>query len=194
MRAAQSFAAIAERLGDVDAGDACLAVEIGKRAGDAKCPVIAACAQAERVGGLAQKRAPGLVGRGDILEQAPVAMGIGARAGMFQRGEALGLNGAGRSDTGAHLGTSFRRRRQHEVGGRDRRHFDLQIDAVEQRPLDARLIALDATAPLSAGIARLAGAAAAAWIHRGDELNARRVGDPVIGARDHRLAGLERLA
>jgi hypothetical protein len=92
LRAAQSFAAIAERLGDVDAGDACLAVDIGKRAGDAKC------------------------------------------SGMFQRGETLGLDGAGRSDTGAHLGTSFRRRRQHEVGRRDRRHFDLQIDAVEQGP------------------------------------------------------------
>ena len=98
MRAAQSFAAIAERLGDVDAGDACLAVEIGKRAGDTKRPVIAACAQAERVGGLAEKRAPGVVRRGDIFEQAPVAIGIGAGARMFQRGEALGLDGAGRSD------------------------------------------------------------------------------------------------
>ena len=134
MRAAQSFAAIAERLGDVDAGDACLAVEIGKRAGDAKCPVIAACAQAERVGGLAQKRAPGVVGRGDILEQAPVAIGIGARTRMLQRGEALGLDGAGRSDTGANLGASFGGGRQHEVCGADRRHLDLQIDAVEQRP------------------------------------------------------------
>jgi hypothetical protein len=89
LRAAQSFAAIAERLGDVDAGDACLAVEIGKGAGDAKRPVIAACAQAKGIGGLAEKRAPGLVGRGDILEQAPVAIGIGAGARMFQRGEAL---------------------------------------------------------------------------------------------------------
>lgn len=101
MRAAQSFAAVAERLGDVDAGDACLAVEIGKRAGDTKRPVIAACAQAERVCGLAEKRAPGLVRRGDIFEQAPLAIGIGAGARVFQRGEALGLDGAGRSDAGA---------------------------------------------------------------------------------------------
>ena len=135
MRAAQSFAAIAERLGDVDAGDACLAVEIGKRAGDAKCPVIAACAQAERVGGLAQKRAPGLVGRGDILEQAPVALGIGCgRADVSARHEALGLDRVSRRDASANLSTSFRGGRQHEVGGRDRRHFDLQIDAVEQGP------------------------------------------------------------
>ena len=101
---------------------------------------------------------------------------------------------ARRSDAGAHLGAALRRPRQHEVGGRDRRHFDLQIDAVEQGPGDARLVAFDATAALAAGIARLAGAAAAAWVHRGDELNARRVGDAVIGARDHRLAGLQRLA
>ena len=56
------------------------------------------------------------------------------------------------------------------------------------------LVALDATAALAAGKARLSGAAAAARIHCGDELNARWVGDAVIGARDHRLAGLERLA
>jgi hypothetical protein len=36
--------------------------------------------------------------------------------------------------TRAHLGASFRRRWQHEVGGGDRGNFDLQVDAVEQRP------------------------------------------------------------
>ena len=39
---AQGLATIAERLGDVDACDLLLAVEIGKRAGVAKGPVIAA--------------------------------------------------------------------------------------------------------------------------------------------------------
>jgi hypothetical protein len=79
----------AERLGDVDAGDACLAVEIGKGAGDTKRPVIAACAESQGICGLAQKRASGEVGRGDVFEQASVAIGIGAGARMFQRGEAL---------------------------------------------------------------------------------------------------------
>ncbi len=106
------FAAIAERLGDVDARDACLAIEIGKRAGDTKRPVIAACAESQGIGGLAQKRASGEVRRGDIFEQAPVAIGIGACPRMFQRGEALGLDCASRRDTGANLGTSFRGGRQ----------------------------------------------------------------------------------
>ena len=35
---------------------------------------------------------------------------------------------------------------------------------------------------------------AAARIHGGDQLDARGIGDAVIGARDDRLAGLERLA
>ena len=113
---------------------------------------------------------------------------------MFERGEALGLDRPRRGDAGANLGTSLRCRRQHEVGGGDSGNFDLQIDAVEQRAGDARLVALDATAPHAAGIAWLAGAAAAAGIHRGDELNAGWVGDAVIGPRDHGLAGLERLA
>ena len=109
-----------------------------------------------------QQRAPRVVGSGDILEQASVAIGIGARSRMLQRGEALGLDRPRRGDAGANLGASFRRRRQHEVGGGDRRHLDLQIDAVEQRAGDARLVALGAAAPRAAGIARLAGAAAAA--------------------------------
>ena len=43
-------------------------------------------------------------------------------------------------------------------------------------------------------MAGLAGHAAAAGIHRGDQLEARREGDAVVGAGDHRLAALERLA
>jgi hypothetical protein len=129
------FAAIAERLGDVDARDACLAIEIGKRAGDTKRPVIAACAESQGIGGLAQKRASGEVRRGDIFEQAPVASGIGCgRADVSARHEALGLDRVSRRDASANLSTSFRGGRQHEVGGGDGRHFDLQIDAVEQRP------------------------------------------------------------
>jgi hypothetical protein len=36
--------------------------------------------------------------------------------------------------------------------------------------------------------------AAAARVHGGDQLKARWVGDAVVGAGDHRLAGFERLA
>lgn len=36
--------------------------------------------------------------------------------------------------------------------------------------------------------------AAAAGVHRRDELEAGRIGDVMVGPRDHRLAGLDRLA
>ena len=70
------------------AADAFLAVEIGKGARDAKCPVIAACAQAERVGGLVQQSTAGLIGSGDVFEQAAVAIGI-VRARVTCSGPAL---------------------------------------------------------------------------------------------------------
>jgi hypothetical protein len=60
-----------------------------------------------------------MVRRGDIFEQASVAIGIGACARMFQRGEALGLDRSRRSDTGTPLGASFRGGRQNEDSSGD---------------------------------------------------------------------------
>ena len=101
---------------------------------------------------------------------------------------------AGERDALPHLRTSFGGLRQHEVGGRDCGNLDLEVDAVEHGARDARLIALGAGPALAADIARLARAAAAARVHRGDELNARRIGDAMVGPRDHRLSAFERLA
>ena len=72
----------------------------------------------------------------------------------------------------------------------------MQVDAVEQRAGQPRLIFGGAARvrPAPAGKARIAGAAAAARVHRGDQHEARRIGDAVIGARDRDLAGLQRLA
>ncbi len=53
---------------------------------------------------------------------------------------------------------AFGRRRQDEIGGGDRRHFDMQVDAVEQRPgkfaPDNRPRSAGARAQASAAIAR----------------------------------------
>jgi hypothetical protein len=38
------------------------------------------------------------------------------------------------------VAASFGRRRQDQIGGGDRRHFDVQVDAIEQRAGYARLI------------------------------------------------------
>jgi hypothetical protein len=55
----QSFAAIAQGLGDVDTGDLLFAIEIGERAGDAERAVITAGTQRERIGRFAQQRESG---------------------------------------------------------------------------------------------------------------------------------------
>ena len=94
------------------------------------------------------------------------------------------------------LAAAFRRRRQDEIGGGHGRHLDVQIDAVEQRARQPRLVVRGAArvGPALAGEARLVGAAAAAGVHGGDQHEARRIGDAMVGARDRDFAGLERLA
>jgi hypothetical protein len=96
-----------------------------------------------------------------------------------QRGIALGLDVAGAGHAGGDLAAAFRRRRQDEVGGGDSRHLDMQVDAVEQRTGQAALIFGGAARirPAFAGKAGIAGTAAAAGVHGGDQHEARRIGD-----------------
>src|SRR5437763_13111483 len=70
----------------------------------------------------------------------------------------------------------------------------MQIDAVEERPGNARLVFLGAARRTTAGTAGLGEIAAAARVHRRDELHARREGDMAVGARDADATGFERLA
>ena len=94
------------------------------------------------------------------------------------------------------LGRAFARRRPHQVGGRHGGHIDQEVEPVDKRPRKAAEILGDAAlvgrAP--AGEARLVGRAAAAGVHRRDQLEARRIDDAVVGARDRDFAGLDRLA
>jgi len=107
-----------------------------------------------------------------------------------------GLAFARQRDAFGNFTATFGRRRQDQVGGGHRRHFDMQVDAIEQWSGYARLV-IGAAARIRsapAGKARLIGFAAAARIHRRDQHETRRIGDAVIGARDRYLAGFERLA
>ncbi len=78
----------------------------------------------------------------------------------------------------------------------DRRHVDRQIEAVEQRPRQPRLILGDAAriGAAAAGVAGFVGVAAAARVHRRDQLEAGGIDDAMVGAGDRHFAGLERLA
>src|ERR1700674_298748 len=124
--AAQSFAAIAQGLGDVDAADAFLSVEIGKRAGDAERPVIAPRAQSERFRGVTQKSKPAGLRCCDLLEHDPVAFGIGAEARLTERSIAIGLDAASGGDPQRPAAARGRRPRPRapRSGGRCGRAWD----------------------------------------------------------------------
>jgi hypothetical protein len=94
------------------------------------------------------------------------------------------------------LGRALARRRRHEIGGRDRGHVNNEIKSVEERPGEAAKVLRDAAlvGRPAAGEARFVGRAAAARVHRRDQLESRRIDDAVVGARDRHFAGLNRLA
>ncbi len=148
------------------------------------------------VGGVAQERHAGGIGPRHLLQQRPIGGGVAADVRGAGGGVALRLERAGARHPLSHLAAALRGRRQDEIGGGDGRHLDMQIDAVDQRARQPHLIVGGATRVLAvlaheAGLGRMA---AAAGIHGRHQHEARRIGDPVIGARDRDLAGLERLA
>ena len=70
----------------------------------------------------------------------------------------------------------------------------MKVDAVEQRARHARLIIGGAARRAAAGERGIAEMAAAARVHRRDQLDPRREGHVGVGAGDADAAGLERLA
>ena len=142
------------------------AVEIGQRARDAQHAMITARRQAHGIGRIAQQREPGIVGARDVFQDRTIGLRIDPDIGEPELSIARGLDVARAGDAGGDLAATFRPRRQNEVGGGDRRHFDVQIDAVEQRAGQAALIIGDAArvGSAAAGEARIVGAAAAAGV------------------------------
>ena len=93
------------------------------------------------------------------------------------------------------LAAAFGWRRQDEIGGRDDRHLDMQVDPIHQRAGQPRLIvggAAQVRPALQVKPAPTRGRSGK--IHRGDQHEARRIGDAVVRARDRDLAELQRLA
>jgi len=77
---AQGLAAVAERLGDVQAGDLVGSIEVGQRARNAQRAVEAAGGELQLLRGLAQQLDARLVRHGDLLEQSSRALGVGTNA------------------------------------------------------------------------------------------------------------------
>ena len=154
-------------------------------------PHVASRREAHPLCRLHQQRAPRLVGRGEAFEHVAVEFGIGARAALRLAGC---LNRARRGDPRGDFGAPLGGRGQREVGGADRLYLHMQVDPVEHRAADLALVVGGAPGRAAAGKRGIAQVAAAARVHRRDQLHARREGDMRIGARDVDLARLQRLA
>ena len=173
-------------------------VEVGERACNAQHTMIAPRGEPHRIGRVTDQRERRGVELHHLVEQRALRGRVGAHV-RARRECCVALSGLHRPrarHAGRDLAAALGGRRQDQVGGADRRHLDVQVDAVEQRAGEPRLILAGAARQLAAmaGEAGLARAAAAARVHGGDQHEARRIGDAVVGARDRDLAALERLA
>ncbi len=132
--------------------------------------------QPQTLGRARQQGAALRVGLGDRGQQGAIGIGIatrlrpaarhpcqqaGRRLGLdfdelalaVEGSETLALNGACCSDARGDIGRAFGGRRQGKICGADRRHIDVEIDAIEQRSGDLALI-----------VGAAAWRAAAAWL------------------------------
>ena len=169
-------------------------VEVGEGPGYPQGAIVTARRQLRRLRRLTEQRAGFRVHADDFIQALDWTIGVGPHASQTQGLIASSLDLASVRHPGANLGAAFGRRRHDQFSRADRRHLDLHVDPVKQRARDAGLVFFGAVLPPAAGEAGLTGMTAAAGVHRGDQLDARRIGNAVIGPGDGNLSGLERLA
>ena len=158
-----------------------------------KHPVIAPRRKAHGIGGVAHQLEASGIRLGDFFKQRAIGLGIDAQVRHAEFFKALLLPEPRRGNAQCHIGAGFLGRRQGEIGNAHRGQFDLDIHPVQQWPGNPRLIIRGTARAFLADVPRLARHAALARVHRGDELELRRIGDVIIGPRHHRLARFQRL-
>src|SRR5262245_4268691 len=139
-------AAVLDRLGDVGGADVRLAGEVGDRACHAQDARVRACREAEPLARELEEAATRRSETAGAPDLAPAEPGVDA-------------------STPAHLPDARRRHpRPHggrrlggdalvgEAADRHARHLDVQVDAIEERPGDARAIAVDERRAAAAGV------------------------------------------
>ena len=164
--------------------------EVRDRPSDAQDTVKTSRRQSHCGRGIRQQLPTGFIRRRHLVEQFAIGLGVGARTMAV---EAIGLHLARSGDAVGDLRTALRRGWEGQVRGGDARHFDVEIDAVQQRTGYACLIIRGAARRAAAGQGGISEVAATAWVHRRDELHASRERDVSISAGDADIAGLERL-
>ena len=168
-------------LGDMLGLNFLAAVEVGNGAGDLTDAVIAAGRQAERVKGLPHQLRAGLVQLAEFAQLSRLHIRV-AEAG--RPGKALALAASRRLDPRLDRAGRLRFLVAAQIVEIERRDLDDNVDAVEQRPGDAREIIVDGGRRAGAAPGGVAVPAAAAGVHRADELKlagkarrARRAGN-----------------
>jgi hypothetical protein len=179
-------ATIGQGFGQMRAPDPASAVEISERAGELEHPVIAARRKTQTFGRLAQQAKTGVVCFRDLLDQIGRRGRVAGDAVEAEIGVARKLNLARGGDPRGDLRGAFARRRRHQIGRRNRRNLDREVEAIEKRPRKAPKILSNAAliGRPTAGKTGLVGRAAAAGVHCRHELEARGIDHAVVGARD----------
>ncbi len=146
-------AAIGQRFRDMGAADTFLARQIRDRSRHAQHPVIAARGEPHAFGRFGQKFLPRRIRLRHAVEQFAFRFRIGAQASVLIT-RALGFAGT------RHAFGDFRRafggRRQFQILRGNARHFDVDIDTVEQRAGKLGLIFLRAFRCAAASLCRVA--------------------------------------
>ena len=127
--------------------------EIGDSAGDAQHAVIAARSQPHRIRRFCEKFRAGCVGRCNSVERLAFHFSVGANILTVIT---FTLHIACAAYPRGYVITALGGRRQSEIGGRDTRDLDMQIDAIEQWTRNTRLVVQRAFRRASAGLRRLA--------------------------------------
>ncbi len=172
------------------------AVEVGKRTRNAQDAVVPARREAHGLSGLSQEGQSTAIGLCGFFQHDGWSMGVATHVGKAQLSVTLALLFAGSRDPAGDRAAVPGGWRQQEIGGGKRRHFDRQVDAVQQWAGQPRLIIRRATvwcrAPASEP--RFVSMPTPARVHGSNQHEARRIGNTVVSAGDRILSDFEGLA
>jgi hypothetical protein len=154
-------APVLNRLRQMCGADRVAPREVGDGAGYLEDTIERAGGEAQPLEGTVEE---GAAGRIDGAEAAEL---LGAHGGVVRRRragpEALELEGASGGDAAGHRLRALARRGAQLLQA-DRRHLDVQVDAVEERPRDASAIALDERGRTAADVSRISQMATRAYL------------------------------
>lgn len=141
--------AVADRFGEMACGDVCAVVEIGDGARNAQDAMHRACGQLQLFDGALQQH---LI----VVLQTAMAVGVGLVQLRIGQRTTCKLSLSRGDHAGTYAGAVFTEVAAAQRLRREAWHFDMQIDAVQQRAGDAAAVAADAVAAAAAAPAAIA--------------------------------------